>query len=401
MALLLLGALALLLVLCLLFIWSGRGSAVQAKAAVLHWYQTRKQEIDSESLASVESRQQLLTELEVRVLEDIDSDSQGASSSLQQVVEKDFAWLKPLLVAVLFSAGIALYWVLGAAKDVFIVEELSRIDSSSEAAAIAGVIEQVESRVRKTPNNAHYWALLARYYTADGRHLDALEAYEQLLRLGPNDASVLALAAQSEYILEDRQLTARVLQRAKRALELEPRQITALGLLGIAAFEQEQFQQAINYWQRLLGGGDYQNASRAVIEQGIARARAQLELQGVEQPAQLELLPAVVAQISLAEGSAANAGDTVFVLARVPGERMPIAVKKYRVSDLPLEVRIDDRDSMLESRKLSAQASVEIVAQVSPSGRPGQQYSILEAVAGPVKAAIEAPRLSLDLAMPE
>jgi len=359
MPILLLGASVLLLILCLLLIWSGQGSSKQAKAAVLQWYRTRKQEIESDSLIPAESKQQLLVELDARVLEDIDNASRGA-------------------------------------RDIFIAEELSEIDGNTDAAGVARVIAQVESRVRQTPDNAHYWALLARYYTAGNRHLDALSAYEELLRLGPDDASALALAAQAEYLLEQRKLTATAMQRAKRALELEPRQMTALGLLGIAAFEQEQFQQAIEYWQRLLSGVDTNNSSLAVIEQGIARARMQLG----QQPAEQTLLPAVVVQVSLAAGAAAKPEDTVFVLARIPGQRMPIAVKKYQVADLPLAVRIDDRDSMLENRKLSAYAGVEIVARVSPSGKPGQQYSTLEAIAGPVEAAIEAPRLSLQLAAP-
>ena len=396
MPILLLGASVLLLILCLLLIWSGQGSSKQAKAAVLQWYRTRKQEIESDSLIPAESKQQLLVELDARVLEDIDNASQALSSGPQPVADQPLVWLKPLLIVVLFVAGTTLYWYLGGARDIFIAEELSEIDGNTDAAGVARVIAQVESRVRQTPDNAHYWALLARYYTAGNRHLDALSAYEELLRLGPDDASALALAAQAEYLLEQRKLTATAMQRAKRALELEPRQMTALGLLGIAAFEQEQFQQAIEYWQRLLSGVDTNNSSLAVIEQGIARARMQLG----QQPAEQTLLPAVVVQVSLAAGAAAKPEDTVFVLARIPGQRMPIAVKKYQVADLPLAVRIDDRDSMLENRKLSAYAGVEIVARVSPSGKPGQQYSTLEAIAGPVEAAIEAPRLSLQLAAP-
>lgn len=395
MPVLMMATLFLLLVLCLIFLWSGRTSAVQTKAAVLQWYQARKLEINSDPVVSAEGKQQLLAELDARVLEDIDSDQ---TTPLQRTAEVSLAWLKPLLIVVLFCAGIVLYWFLGAAKDVFIAEELAAIDSKTDVAAITGVIEQVESRILQTPDNAHYWALLARYYTSSGRHIDALAAYEELIRLGPNDSSALALAAQSEYLLEQRRLTPRAEQRARRALELEPMQVTALGLLGIAAFEQEQFQLAIEYWQHLLAGGDSQSASRSVIEQGIARARAQLEQQGAQQPEQRESLPAVVVEVSLAKGSVAEAGDTVFVLARLPGQRMPIAVKRYRVEDLPLELRLDDRDSMLEDSKLSAYGAVEIVAQVSPSGRPGQQYSTLQAMAGPVKATIEAPRLSLELA---
>ena len=397
MIVLFLGILIMLVVLGLSFIWPRKSSEVQSKAVLLSWYKTRKQEINSDLLVSVESKDQLLAELDERVMEDIDNDQQKLSFAQQQVANKNFPWVKPLLIIVLFFAATGLYWVLGASKDVYIAEELFGDDGTiADAAAMSGVIGQIESRLSQTPDNAYYWLLLARYYTERGRHLDSLKAYDELLRLEPNDASFFALAAQSEYLLENRKLTERVFVRARRALELDPIEITALGLLGIGAFEQNQFQQAIDYWERLLNAGVYESAARDVIRQGIFRARAQL---GSKNNAAIDsqLLPAVIVQVSLAESGLVNPQDTVFILARVPGQKMPIAVQKHRVIDLPLEIRIDDRDSMLEGRKLSDQAVVEVVAQISPSGKPGRQYSTLEALGGPVKAEIQAPILSLVL----
>ena len=59
-------------------------------------------------------------------------------------------------------------------------------------------------------------------------------------------------------------------------LDKDPREPTALGILGVEAFDDGRYEQAINYWRRALAGfGD--NESAQAMRNGIAVARQRLE----------------------------------------------------------------------------------------------------------------------------
>ncbi|WP_423814813.1 tetratricopeptide repeat protein, partial [Pseudomonas viridiflava] len=70
------------------------------------------------------------------------------------------------------------------------------------------------------------------------------------------------------------------------ALKTNPQEVTSLGLLGIAAFEDKRFQDAVTFWGRLVALLPPEDPSRAAIEGGIARAREQLpaDQQQAQQP---------------------------------------------------------------------------------------------------------------------
>ena len=61
--------------------------------------------------------------------------------------------------------------------------------------------------------------------------------------------------------------------------------------------------------------------------------------------------------------------DTVFVFARATkGPRMPIAVQRARVADLPLAFKLDDATATSPASRLSSAAEVRVEARVSRSG---------------------------------
>jgi len=64
-----------------------------------------------------------------------------------------------------------------------------------------------------------------------------------------------------------------------------------------------------------------------------------------------------------------NPKDTLFIFARsVDGPRMPIAVVRKQMSDLPLTVVLDDSASMMEQRRLSRFDKVVVSARISRTG---------------------------------
>jgi cytochrome c-type biogenesis protein CcmH len=262
----------------------------------------------------------------------------------------------------------------------------------------------VEQRAGERPQNLHYQAMLGRFYMNEADYGRARVLYLKLIERAPGDAGALALAAQASYLAAGRILDTDSQLLAERALSIDPHQRTALGLLGMAAYENAQYQAAITYWQRLLVMENPDSPSAQMIQGIIDRAQATLTGSdsgtsphtAMLKPAQPEVAAVAGAgiqlRLELAPGSEVNASDTIFVFARNPAvaSRMPVAVQKLTVAQLPLTLRLDDSNSMA-GQKLSELTEVNVVARVSPSGRPDAQSASYQAELGPLQPAADGP----------
>jgi len=73
--------------------------------------------------------------------------------------------------------------------------------------------------------------------------------------------------------------------------------------------------------------------------------------------------------LDAALASGAKPDDVVYILARAAqGPRMPLAVLRQKVSDLPLKFRLDDSNGMAGGPALSAAPAVKVEARISKSG---------------------------------
>jgi len=131
------------------------------------------------------------------------------------------------------------------------------------------------ARLKENPNDAKGWAMLARSYQSSNRYKEASEAYSQAAELTGNDAELWADYAESLALANNSQLQGRPLELINKALQLDPRNQKALWLAGSAAFQAQNFQQAISYWEKLekllpVGSESAQSVATSIEE---ARAR--------------------------------------------------------------------------------------------------------------------------------
>ncbi|MGB3428500.1 MAG: c-type cytochrome biogenesis protein CcmI, partial [Burkholderiaceae bacterium] len=107
--------------------------------------------------------------------------------------------------------------------------------------------------------------------------------------------------------------------------------------------------------------------------------------------------------VTLDKGLAAKASptDAVFVYARpADGSKMPIALTRGQVKDLPLKFTLDDTTSMNPQVKMSAFPEVILVARVSKSGSAMPASGDLEGLSKPVKVGSSGVALTIDRALP-
>ncbi|WP_048308386.1 c-type cytochrome biogenesis protein CcmI [Halomonas sp. PR-M31] len=264
------------------------------------------------------------------------------------------------------------------------------------------LIERLEGQIARQPDNPKLWIALFPLYRDSGRFDAAIDALQRLIALEGRQTELLAQLAQMKFFAADRKLTGEIEELADEVLAKDPRQPTVLGLLGIEAFEDGRYEQAIAHWRKAIAGFD-DEASAKVLRDGIAVAQQRLGIapgeaasdkSASEQAAQASNTPdstsgpSIKVNISLEDKlkDQASPEDTVFVVARdVAGELPPLALERATVADLPLEVTLDDSDAMAPSARLSQVDEVQLTVRVSSSGQAMAQPGDLTGQAGPIK----------------
>jgi cytochrome c-type biogenesis protein CcmH len=235
---------------------------------------------------------------------------------------------------------------------------------------VAELVEQVAQRVKERPDDATGWALLARAYSAMGRQSDAIPAFQRALSLAPQDASLMADFADALAAQNNGQFDPESLALIEQALTLEPGNIKALALAGSAAYDRRDYATAVRLWSQIETALPADSPMLPQLRSSIAQAR---QLGGVPEVAAATADPAAVSgRITLAPELQARTspGDTVFIVARAAeGPRMPLAVLRKRVSDLPLDFKLDDSMAMAPNARISDHPRVIVSARISKSGQ--------------------------------
>jgi cytochrome c-type biogenesis protein CcmH len=97
----------------------------------------------------------------------------------------------------------------------------------------------------------------------------------------------------------------------------------------------------------------------------------------------------------------AKPDDTVFVFARAAqGPRMPLAVLRAKVSELPLKFRLDDTMAMQPGMSLSNFDQVVVVARISASGDALPQKGDLEGTSKTISVGKDKVNITIDKVLP-
>lgn len=226
-------------------------------------------------------------ELQRRLLEDV-STPHGAESSAASSARSGRATamilggMIPLLAVLLyFQIGTPQTLKQGAQPSVQ-EEEAAAMDAPAgpPGAPTQQEIEQrvakLAARLKENPDDAQGWAMLARSYQNFKRYREASDAYARAVAVAGNDAGLWADYAESLALANDSQLQGQPLELINRALQLDPNNQKALWLAGNAAYQIQDFQQAITYWEKLLKLLPAGSEGAQSVSARIEETRAQL-----------------------------------------------------------------------------------------------------------------------------
>jgi cytochrome c-type biogenesis protein CcmH len=247
----------------------------------------------------------------------------------------------------------------------------------ADAKELDRMVAALAQKLEKEPSNYQGWVMLARSYKAMGRNVEAERAFEKAGSFIDDDAQMLANYADVVAGNNGGSLAGKPTQLIQKALKADPDNPMALWLSGTADMEAGKFAQALQTWERLYAmlppGSDDARMLQSAIDDVRAKSGIVAKLspalaaraaapagQGGKLSGTVELDPAL-------KGKAAP-GDTVMIMAHLPGTRMPLAVMRTRASELPLKFVLDDSLSMNPQSPLSAATEVEVEVRISKTG---------------------------------
>src|SRR5690554_1345809 len=221
-------------------------------------YKSRLRELDEEHEAGIldaESYEQLKDELAGSMLDDMPENEQPR----QRLAGRRSALVVAILAVLLLPAGAYFSYERWGAMDrveQYITMQEMGSSGDDQVARMSELADQLHARLANDPDNADGWAMLGQTYMRIERYQDAADAFKRLAAITEEnrEASAVAwgLSAQALYFKTEGEMTPEVVATIESARALDPNEVNSLGLLGISAFSQQNYREAIEYWQAIV-----------------------------------------------------------------------------------------------------------------------------------------------------
>lgn len=140
------------------------------------------------------------------------------------------------------------------------------------------LIEEMQARLKKNPESSQGWYLLGRLYMTQGSFKQAREAFAQAHALSPDDVTVTVNYAESVWSSNGQAFDEPTRGMLEAVLTQNPNQTDTLAMLVMDAYQQHQYQKAIDYGSRLLLFLPQQSDEAGAIRKVLVKARRHLEV---------------------------------------------------------------------------------------------------------------------------
>ena len=354
----------------------------------------------------VESEQysQRRDELEQSLLLDVS----GQGESVARPKTSSSSWVSAGFLALFVPiSAVALYLYLGTPNAQQLAAESAqpKVPLTADGKPdIEKLVTSLHDKLRKNPDNDQGWYMLGRSYMMMQRYDGAIESYENLYRLKPEEPDVILMLADALSMKQQGKMAGRPEKLINEALARAPQNTTALWLSGMALEQEEKYQEAVDRWQLLRpllnddleeqvqldilikraqaklsddAGTDVASSAKSAISANSAKTDSVVtQNSAVTKTAVATEKPAttaakVILSVSLSDEFMAKVSpeDSVFVYAKAQtGPPMPLAASRLQVKDLPVKVTLDDSMAMMPQMKLSMFDTVIVGARISKSG---------------------------------
>lgn len=289
-------------------------------------------------------------------------------------------WLIYILLLTLPIISISLYWTLG---DYEAIGRINDPDQASQAGqestmpspeVINQMVAKLADKLKKEPNNLDGWMMLGRSYKVMERYQESADAYVHAYKLAGERADVMLPYAEVLALSNKGNWSGKPQELVMAVLTKEPNHPTGLWFAAMVNAQQGDKKSAVTYLKKLeavlpVGSEDKKQIHEIIVNtEGAPGKPPAAEKTETPTPQAIGL---ITVQVNLAEEIRPDTApeDTVFIYAQaISGPKMPLAIVRKRVGDLPLSVSLSDADAMMPNMKLSNFKEIRLLARVSKSG---------------------------------
>jgi len=342
------------------FIFSGKGEETSRRQMNAAIYREELDKLVAEhaaGLINADEYEMSHAEMRQRLFQDTsEEDDCSVMGSSKKVV------IGLCVFIVLLSS--AMYFSLG---DVIRIAQYNEQRPTTQA-GVEKMVAEFALKMEKDPDNLKGWAMLARSYRILGRNQDAANAYARAGSFINDDPELLAEYADTLASVSNGNFSGKPLALINQALKIDPNNLLALWLSGSASFAAQNYKAAVQAWERLANQLPPGSEEARAIQGSIAEARSKGGLTSTI--ASVGGSKGISGKIELSAElkSQVKPSDTVLVIARQPGERMPVAVLKVAVGDFPMNFVLTDALAMNPNMPISKLSEVAIEVRISKTG---------------------------------
>lgn len=343
-------------------------------------------------------------DLERQLLDDLGEEDGGPGRS-----DAGGRWLLVVVLVLMPVMAVGIYQQLGTpqADQLKLAAPPVPADVAGAPHSVEDMIAALAAKLEANPDDPEGWYMLGRSYAAINRYTAAADAYRRAIELVGDDAELLSSYADLLVMTHNGEFNDEVGELLNRAIKADPGHAKSRWLLGHWKARRGDTGGAVEQWQLALAALPPGSDNATAIQRQIS------ELQGrrnpVAEPAPVTASSAarpggsieVKVELDPALRARVDSDDTLFIFARpTGGARMPLAVVRKRVADLPLQVTLDDSLAMSPAMVLSGFEQVTVSARVSKSGQARPASGDLEGSLSPVVVGGEPVQLLIDRVLP-
>jgi cytochrome c-type biogenesis protein CcmH len=298
-------------------------------------------------------------------------------------------WLVYVLVIAIPCLSAGLYWKFGNYQAISHSDELNQAAPETPSPeAINKMVAGLAEKLKANPNNLEGWLMLGRSYKMLQRYPDAVDALAHAYQLAGDKAEVMVSYAEALALSNNNSWAGKPDELLTKALAIEPDNLAGLWFAANAKAQQGDKKKAVGSLRKLEALLPADSPDKQQLHELIVNTESQMGIAAppatTEQPATPSVV-SVAIQVSLAKElqPMVKPEDTVFIYAQaLSGPKMPLAIIRKTVAELPLTVNLTDAQAMMPNMKLSNFKQVRLLARISKSGnampQPGDLIGIIE-----------------------
>ena len=328
--------------------------------------------LDSQAFGTVR-RREIAEELEagrltsnesVQLLLDVDHESEQQASNRKHILHIGTPlaqWVMLGVVTVLVLGSVSLYQRMGYAKEVLFTQDLQTQDLTPQK-----VSDFLQYRSRRY-GSVEDWYYEATDDVSAGRYNEAVVAFEKALEAMPREAdgrvNLLVEYAQAIFYANGNQSSVKMQKTVDAILEQAPTEAIALGLKGVAEFDQKNYLGAVLAWQEAIRYNS-NSAERIALLSAITKAR---DVGAIDYQ---QVAPIITHQLAMkVEWDKRNLhwlkDDILLVYALAKGQKMPVAIQRVFPEDLEQPILLTNLDAVMPTVTLAQIDKVDIVVKLS------------------------------------